>query len=54
MIIGMLYSALCAIQTMDMAPCIVMVLMGVAMVTGRLSALSYWLLEAFPAFSRIG
>jgi cytochrome c-type biogenesis protein len=33
---------------------VVMILMGVAMITGRLSALSYWLLEAFPVFARIG
>lgn len=32
----------------------VMVLMGVAMITGQLSALSYWLLETFPVFARIG
>ena len=32
----------------------VMVAMGVAMVTGQLSALSYWLLETFPVFQRIG
>lgn len=32
----------------------VMVLMGLAMMTGRLSALSYWLLDAFPALGRIG
>ena len=32
----------------------VMVLMGIAMVTGHLSALSYWLLETFPVFARIG
>lgn len=32
----------------------VMVLMGVAMMTGRLSALSYWLLDAFPVLGRIG
>lgn len=32
----------------------IMVLMGLAMVTGRLSALSYWLLDAFPALGRIG
>jgi len=31
-----------------------MVAMGVAMVTGQLSALSYWLLETFPVFQRIG
>ena len=33
---------------------VVMVLMGVAMMTGRLSAFSYWLLERFPALGRIG
>jgi cytochrome c-type biogenesis protein len=32
----------------------VMILMGVAMMTGRLSALSYWLLDAFPILARIG
>ena len=32
----------------------VMILMGVAMMTGQLSALSYWLLDAFPALGRIG
>lgn len=32
----------------------VMVLMGVAMITGKLSALSYWLLDAFPGLARIG
>ena len=32
----------------------VMILMGVAMMTGRLSALSYWLLDAFPVLGRIG
>jgi len=28
--------------------------MGIAMMTGKLSALSYWLLERFPIFSHIG
>lgn len=32
----------------------VMVLMGVAMITGRLSTFSYWLLEAFPVLATIG
>ena len=32
----------------------VMVLMGLAMVTGQLSAFSYWLLETFPALGEIG
>lgn len=31
-----------------------MILMGVAMITGQLTALSYWLLEAFPALGKIG
>lgn len=31
-----------------------LVLMGVAMITGYLSAFSYWLLEAFPVLGRIG
>lgn len=32
----------------------VMMLMGVAMVTGQLSAFSFWLLENFPVLARIG
>ena len=32
----------------------VMVAMGVAMMTGELTAFSYWLLETFPALARIG
>jgi cytochrome c-type biogenesis protein len=32
----------------------VVVLMGIAMITGQLSAFSYWLLETFPVFQRIG
>jgi cytochrome c-type biogenesis protein len=32
----------------------VMLLIGIAMMTGRLSAFSYWLLERFPALGRIG
>jgi cytochrome c-type biogenesis protein len=32
----------------------VMVAMGIAMVTGQLSALSFWLLETFPVFQGIG
>lgn len=30
------------------------VLLGVAMITGQLSAFSYWLLDTFPALARIG
>lgn len=33
---------------------VVMILMGLAMMTGRLSALSYWLLDAFPVLGTIG
>lgn len=33
---------------------VTMVLMGVAMMTGQLTAFSYWLLETFPALGRIG
>jgi cytochrome c-type biogenesis protein len=33
---------------------IVMVLMGVGMVTGQLSRFSFWLLNTFPIFGRIG
>ncbi|MBI4184722.1 MAG: cytochrome c biogenesis protein CcdA [Proteobacteria bacterium] len=32
----------------------VMVIMGLAMVTGRLTAFSYWILETFPAFATVG
>jgi len=33
---------------------LIMVLMGVAMVTGKLTEFSYWLLERFPVLGRIG
>ena len=32
----------------------VMILMGVAMITGHLSTFAYWLLETFPALANIG
>ncbi len=32
----------------------IMILMGVAMITGDLNRFSYWLLEAFPALGQIG
>ena len=32
----------------------VMIAMGLAMVTGYMSEFSYWLLETFPIFGRIG
>ena len=31
-----------------------MIVMGLAMITGQLSAFSYWLLEAMPALGSIG
>jgi len=33
---------------------LVVIGMGIAMITGQLSTFSYWLLESFPAFARIG
>lgn len=33
---------------------VVLVLMGILMITGQLTALSYWLLETFPVLGRIG
>jgi cytochrome c-type biogenesis protein len=32
----------------------VMILMGIAMITGRLTAFSYWLLQTFPLLGTIG
>ena len=32
----------------------IMVAMGLAMITGQMSAFSFWLLESFPMFTRIG
>ena len=39
---------------LQIAAGVVMVLFGVAMVTGKLSTFAYWLLETFPALGRIG
>ncbi|GIK96249.1 MAG: cytochrome C biogenesis protein CcdA [Alphaproteobacteria bacterium] len=33
---------------------LVMIVMGVAMITGQLSTFSYWLLDTFPVFTSIG
>jgi len=33
---------------------VVMILMGITMITGQLSALSYWLLDVFPVLGTIG
>ena len=41
-------------RTLQIGAGSVMVAMGVAMVTGQLSVFSYWLLETFPVFQRIG
>jgi cytochrome c-type biogenesis protein len=41
-------------QRLHQAAGAVMIVMGVAMITGRLSSLSYWLLDAFPVLARIG
>lgn len=32
----------------------IMIIMGIAMITGRLSTFAYWLLDTFPALARIG
>lgn len=40
-----------ALQT---AAGVVLVVMGIAMMTGQLNAFGFWLLKTFPAFSRIG
>jgi cytochrome c-type biogenesis protein len=32
----------------------IIILMGVAMITGQLSTFSFWLLETFPALGKIG
>lgn len=39
---------------LQVAAGVVMVLMGLAMVTGQLTAFSWWLLQTFPVFGRIG
>lgn len=33
---------------------LVMIIMGTAMITGRLSTFAFWLLDTFPVFSKIG
>jgi len=33
---------------------LILILMGIAMMTGQLSAFGFWLLRTFPAFGRIG
>ncbi|MEI2337041.1 cytochrome c biogenesis protein CcdA, partial [Pseudomonas aeruginosa] len=41
-------------RTIHLAAGIVLILMGLAMVTGQLTAFAYWLLEVFPALGGIG
>ncbi|WGF91107.1 cytochrome c biogenesis CcdA family protein [Marinivivus vitaminiproducens] len=41
-------------RTLQAAAGVVMMLMGLAMITGRLSDLAIWFLETFPALGRIG
>ena len=33
---------------------VIMILMGIAMITGQMSVFAFWLLEKFPVFGRIG
>ena len=39
---------------LQVAAGVVLILMGIAMITGKLSAFSYWLLQTFPVFGQIG
>ena len=39
---------------LQIAAGLIMVAMGVAMMTGKLATFSYWLLETFPVFGRLG
>ena len=39
---------------LQIAAGLILVFMGVAMITGKLSAFAFWLLETFPVFGRIG
>jgi cytochrome c-type biogenesis protein len=41
-------------RVLELAAGAIMILMGIAMITGRLSAFSFWLLETIPALGRIG
>ena len=39
---------------LQMAAGAVLIVMGIAMMTGYLSRFGFWLLETFPAFGQIG
>jgi cytochrome c-type biogenesis protein len=41
-------------QSLQVAAGAILVVMGIAMITGHLSAFSFWLLQTFPVFGRIG
>jgi cytochrome c-type biogenesis protein len=41
-------------QILQLAAGAIMIAMGIAMITGDLAALAYWLLETFPALGEIG
>jgi len=41
-------------RILQIAAGVVMILMGLAMVTGQLSSFAFWLLERFPIFGKIG
>lgn len=53
-IVGRLRGARRVGRRLHQAAGAVMVMMGLAMMTGQLSAMSYWLLDAFPVLGRIG
>ena len=41
-------------RRLQVAAGVIMIVMGIAMVTGKLTAFGYWLLEQFPVLGRIG
>ncbi len=41
-------------RTLQIGAGVIMIIMGVAVMTGKLSTFSYWLLDAFPALAKIG
>ncbi len=53
-LVGRLRALRHAGRPLQMVAGLVMVTMGVAMMTGQLTAFSYWLLEQFPLLGRIG
>jgi cytochrome c-type biogenesis protein len=53
-IVGRLKVLRQAARPLQIVAGLIMVLMGVAMVTGKLTEFSYWLLEQFPVLGRIG